>query len=54
MSRGLVHREANPENRRQLLIRLTPEGLALVDEVLAHHGANQQKMREGLSKTEQT
>lgn len=25
VSRGLVHRETNPENRRQLLISLTPE-----------------------------
>ncbi|MDR6986008.1 DNA-binding MarR family transcriptional regulator [Paenarthrobacter nitroguajacolicus] len=54
VSRGLVHRETNPENRRQLLISLTPEGLALVDDVVEHHVENQQKMLEGLSKTEQT
>ncbi|MEO3939829.1 MarR family transcriptional regulator [Paenarthrobacter nicotinovorans] len=54
VNRGLVHRETNPENRRQLLISLTPEGLTLVDDVVEHHVENQQKMLEGLSKTEQT
>ena len=52
VNRGLVHRETNPDNRRQLLISLTPEGLALVDEVVDHHVENQHKMLEGLSKTE--
>lgn len=54
VSRGLVHRETNPENRRQLLISLTAEGLALVDEVVEHHVENQQKMLEGLTKSERT
>ena len=53
VNRGLIHRETNPENRRQLLVSLTPEGLALVDEVVEHHVENQQRMLEGLSKTEQ-
>ncbi|MFK0041092.1 MarR family winged helix-turn-helix transcriptional regulator [Paenarthrobacter sp. NPDC090517] len=52
VNRGLVHRETNPDNRRQLLISLTPKGLALVDEVVDHHVENQHKMLEGLSKTE--
>lgn len=53
VSRGLVHRETNPDNRRQLLISLTPEGRTLVDEVVEHHVGNQQRMLDGLSKTEQ-
>lgn len=52
VNRGLIHRETNPDNRRQLLVSLTPEGLALVDEVVEHHVENQQKMLDGLSKTE--
>ncbi|MEV7660495.1 MarR family transcriptional regulator [Paenarthrobacter sp. NPDC089316] len=54
VNRGLIHRETNPENRRQLLVSLTPEGRALVDDVVEHHVENQQKMLEGLSRTEQT
>lgn len=54
VNRGLVDRETNHENRRQLLISLTPEGLALVDKVVEHHVENQHKMLERLSKTERT
>lgn len=32
---GLIVREVNPRNRRESLMRLTPEGRGLVDEVMA-------------------
>ncbi len=31
--RGLISRERNPEDRRSALLRLTPEGIRLIDEV---------------------
>ncbi|MGF4045392.1 MarR family winged helix-turn-helix transcriptional regulator [Paenarthrobacter nitroguajacolicus] len=52
VARGLVRRETNPHNRRQLLISLTPDGEALADEVVEHHVINQKKMLRGLSKSE--
>ncbi|MFD9947443.1 MarR family winged helix-turn-helix transcriptional regulator [Nonomuraea sp. NPDC059023] len=38
-SNGLVVREVNPDNRRESLMRLTPEGRRLVDEVTARRRA---------------
>jgi DNA-binding MarR family transcriptional regulator len=35
VSAGLIVREVNPDNRRESLMRLTPEGQRLVDEVTA-------------------
>ncbi|MBC7631518.1 MarR family transcriptional regulator [Aeromicrobium sp.] len=52
VDRGLVHREINPRNRRQLLISLTPQGVALVDDVVEHHVENQHKMLAALDETE--
>ncbi|WP_084962869.1 MarR family winged helix-turn-helix transcriptional regulator [Thermoactinospora rubra] len=36
---GLIVREVNPDNRRETLMRLTPEGRRLVDEVTARRRA---------------
>jgi DNA-binding MarR family transcriptional regulator len=36
---GLIVREVNPHNRRENLMRLTPEGRRLVDEVTARRRA---------------
>jgi DNA-binding MarR family transcriptional regulator len=36
---GSVHREVNPENRREVLLRLTPAGTRLVGHVLRHRQA---------------
>ncbi len=35
--RGLVVRAPDPDDRRGVQVRLTPEGLALIDEVVASH-----------------
>ncbi len=50
--RGLVRRQTNPNNRRQLLISLTPKGRELVDEVVGQHVANQQETLSGLTSDE--
>lgn len=35
--RGLVERDTAPDDRRKVIVRLTPQGLSLVDEVAAGH-----------------
>ncbi|WP_116206516.1 MarR family winged helix-turn-helix transcriptional regulator [Amycolatopsis circi] len=50
---GLVDRKQNPANRRTALIRLTPAGLALVDEAVAVELAEQEKLVSGLSGEDQ-
>jgi DNA-binding MarR family transcriptional regulator len=50
VSRGLVTREADPENRRRVLITLTPDGLALVDRLAGGHYLNEDRLLSGLSK----
>lgn len=52
VDRGLVHRETNPANRRQLLLSLTSQGATLVDDVVEHHVDNQHKMLAALDATE--
>lgn len=49
VERGLVDRRTNPNNRRQLLISLTPAGLRLIDEVMVDHVAGQQEMLASLT-----
>lgn len=53
VGRDLIDRETNPQNRRQLLISLTPQGRQLVDEVVAHHVENQRTMLQALNEREQ-
>lgn len=52
LRRGLITREVNPNNRRELLLTLTPEGIDLVDRVLEGHVANEQQQLEGLDADE--
>lgn len=42
--RGLVKRLPNPDDRRGLIVALTPKGRALVDEAVAAHVANQDRL----------
>ena len=42
--RGFVKRLPNPDDRRGLLVALTPKGRALVDEAVAAHVANQDRL----------
>lgn len=41
---GLVSREPNPEDRRSMIVALTPAGLKLIDEAVAAHVANQHRL----------
>ena len=51
---GLIERSNNPEDRRGVLIVLTPKGLALVDEAVTSHVENQHRLLEGLGEDERT
>ncbi|GLZ79384.1 MarR family transcriptional regulator [Actinorhabdospora filicis] len=44
VARGYVTREVDPENRRSVVIDLTPEGRELVDEVVTGHVANEERL----------
>lgn len=46
---GLVERLPNPDDRRGLLVALTPKGRALVDEAVTAHVANQEQLMAALS-----
>lgn len=46
---GLIDRSHNPEDRRGIIITLTPKGMALVDEALSAHVENQHRLLDGLS-----
>jgi DNA-binding MarR family transcriptional regulator len=52
-SRGLVEREDHPEDRRGVLVRLTPAGRAKVDAALADLLAAEQIMLRSLSRADQ-
>ncbi|MQV96052.1 MarR family transcriptional regulator [Sinorhizobium medicae] len=49
---GLVERLDNPEDRRGVIIALTPEGLKRVDAAVTAHVANQQRLVAGLEPDE--
>jgi DNA-binding MarR family transcriptional regulator len=51
-ARGLVER-ARAEDRRKVIVRLTPKGRNLVDEVVGHHLATEQEILAGLSPRQQ-
>src|SRR3954452_10067836 len=50
---GLIARGADPNDRRAVLITLTPKGKDLIDGVTAAHLANEASLLEGLSDVEQ-
>lgn len=51
-ARGLIERIADPSDRRALKIRLTAEGLSLIDGVLDTHVATEEKAISALSQGE--
>lgn len=48
-AKGLVERVRDAEDRRSVRIRLTPQGLALVDELVGLHVANEHRLLAGLA-----
>lgn len=54
VSRGLVHRETDPDNRRSVLISLSSSGLGLVDEVVEAHVKFEDSLLEGLGGKQKT
>ncbi len=52
VSRNLVTRQVDPDNRRRLLITLTAEGHALVDSVVVSHVENERRLLSGLQEDE--
>ncbi|MCD2171982.1 MarR family winged helix-turn-helix transcriptional regulator [Rhizobium sp. C4] len=49
---GLVSREPNPDDRRSMLVALTPAGLKVIDEAVAAHVENQHRIVGPLSPDE--
>jgi DNA-binding MarR family transcriptional regulator len=45
---GLIERSHNPEDRRGVIIALTPKGFALVDEAVTAHVENEHRLVESL------
>lgn len=52
-ARGLVERASVPGDRRKVIVRLTPAGLALVDEVVDGHLATERTILEALTERQQ-
>ncbi|MEV0967176.1 MarR family winged helix-turn-helix transcriptional regulator [Microtetraspora glauca] len=52
-AKGLVNREVAPDNRRMVLITLTDEGLAVANDLLDGHAANERRLLAALSGAEQ-
>ncbi|MFT4173379.1 MAG: MarR family transcriptional regulator [Rhodocyclaceae bacterium] len=49
---GLIARHPSPTDRRSVLVRLTPRGLALIDEILPIHVAGEQRALASLTPQE--
>lgn len=47
-ARGLVERQPNPEDARSLLVQLTDAGLALIEQALPAHVANEKRIMAAL------
>ena len=50
---GLIQRGPHPNDRRGIVVRLTEKGLALIDEAVTAHVANEHEILAGLTRTEQ-
>ncbi len=50
--RGLVERVKDPDDGRQILVTLTPAGLATADAALIDHAANESAIVDGLEPSE--
>lgn len=50
---GLIMRAPHPSDRRGIVVRLTEKGLALIDEAVAAHVANEHEVLAGLTRDEQ-
>jgi DNA-binding MarR family transcriptional regulator len=51
--RGLIERQAAPDDRRSLLVNLTETGLALIDQAVERHVANERRLLAPLNREEQ-
>ncbi|WP_418126559.1 MarR family transcriptional regulator (plasmid) [Variovorax sp. 375MFSha3.1] len=51
--KGLIERAPTPSDRRSILVRLTPAGLALIERLLPLHVANEQLALASLSQKDQ-
>ncbi|MBZ9718746.1 MarR family transcriptional regulator [Mesorhizobium sp. AD1-1] len=49
---GLILRGPHPNDRRGIVVRLTEKGLALIDEAIAAHVANEHEILSGLTPAE--
>ena len=49
---GLIQRAPNPADRRGVVVQLTAKGLALVDDTLVAHLANEHEILSGLTPDE--
>jgi DNA-binding MarR family transcriptional regulator len=50
--RGLIRRADDPDDRRGVLVELTPKGLRMVDAALEHHVETERGLLEGLTATQ--
>jgi DNA-binding MarR family transcriptional regulator len=53
VDRGLVDRAVDPDHRRRVLISLTTEGITLVNELVERHLANERRLLDGLTPSDQ-
>ncbi|MER9445452.1 MarR family transcriptional regulator [Mesorhizobium sp. M0340] len=51
---GLIKRGPHPDDRRGIIVQLTGKGLALIDEAVTAHVANEHQILSGLARPEQT
>lgn len=49
---GLVKRRPNPDDRRGVLVALTPKAVTLIDRAVPEHLANQKRLTDGLTDAE--
>ncbi|MER9757595.1 MarR family transcriptional regulator [Mesorhizobium sp. M0166] len=50
---GLIKRGPHPDDRRGIVVQLTGKGLALIDEAVTAHVANEHQILSGLARPEQ-